>query len=493
MRSRVDLNRRNLLRALGLAAPAYFLPSFGQRSTRAQAVTASPTIPTRILFFYTPHGTLFRQWIQAPAGAASATETSYDFGPILQPLLPFKSKLLVLEGLDWQTENVDPTSASNAHLNGQTHALSATSRAGSGTAGGISIDQFIAQKLSSPTPVTPLPSLELSARWNTDIAPFVTSWAGPGALVPPMTKPDAVFARLFPQGPPAAASSAPDPAAAAVARRKRSILDGVLAEFNALSRPLSTADKAKMDAHASLIRDLEMRIGISTPPSAMCVAPDQGPIKQYNKDCQTGDVCIQESTSLFTQLAVAAFACDLTRVITFDLDMLTSTLGIADMHAFLHGVDDLYWFANDRWGTPIANGDVAPTAMDPANIKIANAFYATYAQSLATLLQGLDAVAEPDGKTLLDHTIVVWCGEIGSPGHNNYMVNYLLAGGGAANIRTGRYVSMPRTTPPTLQTSFPNSGVPHNNLFVSLANAVGLSDVTTFGNPSICTGPLTQI
>jgi hypothetical protein len=489
----MDLNRRNLLRALGLAGPAYFLPSALTGASGGRAAAATPAIPTRILFFYTPHGTLFRQWIKAPAGAAVASETSFDLGPILQPLLPFKNKLLVLEGLDWQSEYVDTISASNAHLNGQTHALTAISRAGAGTAGGISIDQFIAQKLSAPTP---LPSLEMSARWNSDVAPFLTSWTGSGALVPPMTRPDAVFSRLFPQGPPVTGTQpATDPAVAAAARRKRSILDGVLGEFNALSRPLSTADRAKMDAHAALIRDLEMRIGIAAPPpSVACSAPPQGPIQQFNKDCSSpGDICIEESTSLFSSLAVAAFACDLTRVITLDMDMLSSTLGVADMHAFLHGVDDVYWYANDRWGTPIASGSVPPTAMDPANIKIANAFYATYAQNLATLLQGLDAVIEPDGKTLLDHTIVVWCGEIGSPGHNNSMVNYVVAGGGAANIRGGRYVSMPRTSPAKPQNGFPNSGIPHNNLFVSLANAVGLSNVTTFGNPSICTGPLTQL
>lgn len=31
---------------------------------------------------------------------------------------------------------------------------------------------------------------------------------------------------------------------------------------------------------------------------------------------------------------------------------------------------------------------------------------------------------------------------------------------------------------------------PHNDLLVSVCNAMGLADVTTFGIPGVCTGPL---
>ena len=57
------------------------------------------------------------------------------------------------------------------------------------------------------------------------------------------------------------------------------------------------------------------------------------------------------------------------------------------------------------------------------------------AQKLANLLAMLAKVPEADGTSLLDHTL------------------------------------------------------PHNNLYVSLANAMGI-DIDTFGNPAVCTGPL---
>jgi hypothetical protein len=110
------------------------------------------------------------------------------------------------------------------------------------------------------------------------------------------------------------------------------------------------------------------------------------------------------------------------------------------------------------------------------------------------LIAGLAAVPEPDGSTLLDHTILVWCGEIGSTGHINRMMNYVIAGSGGGQLTTGRYLSMPRTpTTSTSSGSYPTVGLPHNNLFVTLANLMGLSDVTTFGDPKVCTGALSQL
>ncbi|HEY2902144.1 MAG TPA: DUF1552 domain-containing protein [Polyangia bacterium] len=481
----MTFTRRNLLRALGLGGTAaYFAPR--DRAARA----AAAAIPTRILFFYTPHGSLFRQWVRPPAGATAASETAFELGPTLMPLAAFKNKLLLLEGLDMQSQYVDGISPMNGHVGGQTHALSAISRANNAAAGGISIDQFIAKSINMPTPVTPLPSLELSARSNAANAPFVTSWAGSNALVPPITSPTAAYTRLFPQGPP---SAQPDPGAARAAMRRKSILDATLAEFSAVSVPLAANDRAKLDSHAALIRDLEVRVQLMGN-TTNCSAPDQATVTgPYAKDCPKaiGAPCLTDSMDAFIQLSVAALACDLTRVITLDMEQFPSALfGVDDIHAFLHSMDDVFWYANDRWGTKTV---IPATTMDPKNIQIAVSFYAMYATRLATLLGTLDAVKETDGSTLLDHTLVVWCGEIGSTNHTNFMINYLIAGGGAV-LKTGRYLSLPRTSPTKVPGDYyPNAGLPHNNLFVSLANAMGLSGVTTFGNPAVCTGPLANL
>jgi hypothetical protein len=472
----MNMTRRNLLRALGLLGPVYFAPSL--RRGRALGA-AAPAIPQRILFFYTPHGTLFRQWIAPPAGATTATAANYDFGPILQPLAKFKSKLTLVTGLQMLSDKRDPTTAANGHVGGQTQALSAINRANASAAGGLSIDQFIAKNLTAQGALTALPSLELSARNNAGSAAFVTSWAGSNQLIAPITKPADAYARLFPNGPPS--SQGPDPATVAMAARRKSILDAAIGEFAAVKQPLSAADKAKLDSHASLIRDLEVRTSIV--PVMGCSAPPATVSSQYTTDCPAGagTACVQDAVAAFTSLAVSAFACDITRVITLDIDQLPGPMfGVPDIHGFLHGMDDMYWSVNH----PPAAGS---PAADPKNIQTAVKFYASYATFMANLLTQLDAVTEPDGSTLLDHTMVVWCGEIGSSNHSNRIVNYAIAGGGGGggNVKTGSWVNFPRTAD--------DEGLPHNNLFVSLANAMGLANVTKFGNPAVCTGPLAQL
>jgi hypothetical protein len=267
-----------------------------------------------------------------------------------------------------------------------------------------------------------------------------------------------------------------------------------LAEFNALRAPLSSADRAKLDAHASLLQALETQLGLGSN-GVTCSAPDQTTATAaYKAACPSGagNSCAASATDAFIDLAVAALACDVTRVVTLDVDQLPSgDFGVDDIHAFLHGMDDAYWYANDRWGSKLA---VQTTATDAGNIKTAVGFFQRYATMFAKLIAGLAAVPEADGSTLLDHTIVVWCGEIGSTGHINQMMNYVIAGSGGGQLKTGRYLSMPRT--PTTSTSsgaYPTVGLPHNNLFVSLANLMGLSDVTTFGDPKVCTGALSQL
>jgi len=55
----------------------------------------------------------------------------------------------------------------------------------------------------------------------------------------------------------------------------------------------------------------------------------------------------------------------------------------------------------------------------------------------------------------------------------------VIAGGGGGALRSGRFVTYsPRQ--------------PHNNLLVSLANAMG-TNINTFGNPAYCTGPLSNL
>ena len=63
--------------------------------------------------------------------------------------------------------------------------------------------------------------------------------------------------------------------------------------------------------------------------------------------------------------------------------------------------------------------------------------------------------------------------------HSHNPLPVVIAGKCGGVLRTGRYLTYP-------------NGVPHNNLLVSIANAMG-TNINTFGNPAYCTGPLTNL
>jgi hypothetical protein len=117
---------------------------------------------------------------------------------------------------------------------------------------------------------------------------------------------------------------------------------------------------------------------------------------------------------------------------------------------------------------------------DASAVGIVKSFHTQYAKQFAKLLGYLSSMKEADGQTMLDHTIVLWCGEIAEGNHDLHHLPWLIAGQGGGSVRTGRFLQVPRSP----------SARGHNDLFVSLANAMG-SNITTFGNPAACKGAIT--
>ena len=102
---------------------------------------------------------------------------------------------------------------------------------------------------------------------------------------------------------------------------------------------------------------------------------------------------------------------------------------------------------------------------------------AWHAEQMKYLLDKLAMASEPDGGTLLDNSLVLWGNEIGVGNSHTYKdIPWLLAGGAGGKIRLGRF----------LQFKDQN----HNNMLISLLHAMGFDDVTQFGYPELCTGPL---
>jgi hypothetical protein len=93
----------------------------------------------------------------------------------------------------------------------------------------------------------------------------------------------------------------------------------------------------------------------------------------------------------------------------------------------------------------------------------------------AYLLQRMSEVQEGGG-TLLDHTLILSIHDFGdSASHNFRNLFTMLIGDAGGYLRTGRFLS------------FGTAGKAHNNVLVTVANALGV-DVRTFGEAALCDG-----
>jgi hypothetical protein len=461
-------------------------------------------VPKRIVFYYT--GGSLRQGAYNSTQGLPSTVTSWwqpivpgapDFHSITSPwsttqhtladahapLQTFKSRMLYLDGLDMRSSVVDPIDGANAHIAGATHALTAIGRQTPNLAGGISIDQFIAQGINSPSPVTLLPSLELGI--SSDSYPYENEqqqstdaplYAGAGQPITLATNPLHAYNRILPNGP----SNTDAQAQAALAlkiKHQKSVIDFAAGRFSALSARLGALDRARLDAHATALRDLDSRL--SVPMNNQCTEPDSASIISQVQGATSN---FHAHAKVMFQLAQVALACDLTRVVSIiggdqipyeDYGYTPGLSGSTDFHDLCHKT----------------NGFGAPLAGDMAAVASVKAFQTAEAALLAQFLTGLGAIPEADGTTLLDNTLVVWCQQIAAHDHSLAYIPYVLFGGLGGTVNTGRYVRYPRV-PDNMAWPMYSGGRGHNDLFVSLARLMGLTGTTTFGNPAVCQGAL---
>ena len=128
--------------------------------------------------------------------------------------------------------------------------LSAAPYSGSNFHNTISLDQVMARELGGETRH---PSLVLSSNGTTS-----TSYTANGAMIPPENSPQRLFAQLFTDDSPAARNAQKQRI-----REGRSIMDIVSEEAKAMQRRLGPADRDKLDAYFTSVRDLERRLVVN--------------------------------------------------------------------------------------------------------------------------------------------------------------------------------------------------------------------------------------
>lgn len=450
------MNRRQVLRALGLGALVAPRFSFGQAQTP----------PTRIVFFVQPHGHVPSSWkMPIPNGPTTtfasrplSSVTEAELSLVLKPLFPFRDKVLAVEGLAHTSvlEDIAYLHRNGGDANNHNVAVAdllTGSRAAQHpgfpcTGGAISIDQVLAQRTVGPGRFG---SRVYGGDYvpNQVVAPF--SFLGASQPTPVVKSPQAAFADLVGSQP------APDVRSAKLERARLSVLDSVAEEYRSVAQRLGREGREKLEAHRALVRDLEVSLAS----------------KLAQPQCLPSLDASGHATRQFMRLIRMAFACDLTRVMTFAAPVPPcSDFG----YPAAHDVHATYAHSSVDGATSCGQ------AYTPVSERAMSDLSVWYGQHLAFLLAELNSVREGDG-TLLDHTVVVWLTELGTPTHRHHDAFTVLIGSGSGFFETGRYVRYPvlHDNPVTGDVNeWPRIGPAHNKLFVSLLQAVGQPD-TSFG------------
>lgn len=468
------LTRRNMLRMLGLGGVAATLPF-----ARPRLVHGAPdTVPKRVIFFIGGSGALPGSWEpRGVGGAAEPTETAFELGPLHAPIAAHQRDLILFENLDMWSAQLDPVPGSNAHLAGATHALTAANRHDGSLAGDVSIDQLIARSLNTPAPVTALPSIELCGTDWSNGNEDGYSYRAAAEPLPFLVRPDEVYDRLFPE---------PLDAGALAGAKRSAVFDFVRGEHDGLIGRLAAEDRAKVVQHLDAVSDLEARLGITSSRAALRPDPsilDPWSSVDYGYDVPPSgkDAIWQWTSELNIRLAVAALHTDTTRV---------ATILVKDAPGYTFGyTDGDFGSDNPHDLTHEVNDERTSQSRDPsARAAIERQHLATM-EKLGLLLDLLAERTETDGQRLLDHTVVVYCSQIADGSHDLQRLPWFTVGGCRGYFRTGRYLRFPRRPDP--ERSWRDDGRGHNDLFVSIANAMGV-EIDRFGNEA-CTGPISEM
>lgn len=410
--------RRTVLRGIGASVALPLLDGMVPALTALSKTAARPV--QRFGVVYVPNGVVINEWTPKLDGSA------FDFTPILQPLEPFRDRLLVLTGL---TQNVNGLTAKSGAVHGRCATKYLTGaiprpfgQEGNDFQADISMDQLLARQLGQETQ---LGSLELSLESGDKGAgtcdggysctySHTLSWRGPTTPLPMEHNPRVVFERMFGDG------GSTDPAVRlARLQSNRSLLDSVTDKVADIRQGLGPSDAGKLIEYLEAVRDIERRI--------------QRAEEQVSRELPTFDqpagvpATFGEHARLMFDLQVLAYQSDLTRVITFMVGREFSSRTYPEI-------------GSPGGHHPLSHEHSAESQRQLLNINIHHATQVGY------YLDRLQSTPDGDG-SLLDHTLLYYGAGMCEGDHQPWNLPMVLIGGGAGQFKGGRHLRYPSEPP----------------------------------------------
>ena len=394
------IDRRQLLHAAGTILGLPALESIGLRRLASAAATTAVR-PKRAVFLGFGWGVTEKTWMPD----VKVPGPSYTLPSGLAPLARHKADFTVVQGLTNKFTD-------EAHW-GSTFWLTGANRfaePGQSFHNSISVDQVVAERLGSDTRFT---SIQLSSPDGVGDGhgPGLSlAWDPRGKPLSGLENPVAAYHRLFSD------ETVPLAARQALLAKKRSVLDAVLADAKGVQRGLNTTDRRKLDEYFQSVRDIEGRL--SKDERWLAIPKPKIPLTEPKPGLSGFD-----EIKLMYDLIVVAFQTDVTRIITYRQPVGT-LLGSLGLKIGAH--DMSHYSTSDRLAAS-QRRDVAQSEL------------------LAGLLDKLKATKEPDGSSLLDHTVLVY-------GSNIRSVHYLdncpmIIAGGGASLKLGQHLALRQKTP----------------------------------------------
>jgi hypothetical protein len=436
-----------------------FLESLA-RPSPARAWAPAAGMPKRLIMFFNGHGLIMEDYVPR-AGFAQ--------GAILRPVADagLASKMLVVTGVNSKVQSGHPGAPSVltctpmiADMYGITHPTTQ------------SVDHLIARHMQDggaprrfdvgiEDSSTNLSASSLSGDHSQMF------WSGDDEHISSIVHPHFALDRAFPMG-----SEPGTPSVDARLVRRRSVLDGALAQFDRLRGRVSASDRSRLDRHADHLRSIETSLGgMVGPVGPSCTRPT---FESPATHARAAEILVDTLA-----LAMACNRADVGTFKAFDLEEaawghithpdLASTFAGENYHGAWHRASDMR----------VASARRAFTAIDT-----------WFGTLFARLMQRLNEVDEGDG-TALDNTMLVWVSDFGHGGGHGSDNLPITFAGNAGGVALGRHVNY-ATNP---ESSYGEASQPGNhNLCVTMQQAFGITsdrfgDYTNVAQP-VGHGPL---
>jgi hypothetical protein len=447
-----DLSRRGVLSLMAAAGGSGMLQSLAGRL----AAHAAPGAPVKRLVL------VKTTWGTAPKFFTSPgwSETNFPLRDMLLPFAPFQSKLTIINNMK--------SRAAGDGLHGNPGIFTGSDWAAPNQAQHPSVEQYIAAQIGASDRI---PCLALAD----DLQNAAGSYTPLLQPATPFTSAAAAFAAAFGSGPAVGADAGV--AQVRALEQKVAVLDYSVNEVRAFRNRLASSERLKLDQYLNGIELVQRQVapagvdggGGPAPRPVTCQTPMAGPFPTLPPGKLSNGIRATYSTEnceATFQVLAQALICGVTRVAFVNMASRPPALN-----------------------TPNANGNVFQYHSDAQhgnNAVLQQQQNRYWVERIASFWSQLRAAPEGAG-TVADNTLVVWMPTTGSHHGGAYNVPAFMLGDAGGAFRAGRHL---RYAPDDDRNNL--SPQTPNNLFVSLANAMGVQ-TNTFGDPAYCTGPLPNL